>query len=202
MSAVSLLVFAGGRATRLGGTNKALLSVGGRTILDRIVDSLGPLASERLLLANDLALDGTIDARLVFDPEPHAGVLPALANGFAEATGDICIAVACDMPFLSRAVVRHLLDVLEAEKADVAIPRTRDFLEPMHAVYRRQPALSAIRQALARGERRMVSYFSAIRVREVADAELRDLDPDLRTFFNVNTSEDLARAQSLATRTW
>ena len=133
---------------------------------------------------------------VVYDPEPHAGVLPALAAGLGAASGEVCLTVACDMPFVSRGLFERQLDLLA--DADVVIPRTPDYLEPMHAVYRRVPVLAAIQAALARGERRMISYFAAVRVREMAQAEWRTLDPDGRAFFNVNTPDDLAEAQRLA----
>jgi molybdopterin-guanine dinucleotide biosynthesis protein A len=134
--------------------------------------------------------------RMVYDPEPHAGVLPALAAGLAAASGEVCLTVACDMPFVSGALFARELDLLA--DADVVIPRTQEYLEPMHAAYRRAPVLAAIQAALARGERRMISYFSQVRVRELQEAEWEALDPAGRAFFNVNTPEDLAEAQRLA----
>jgi molybdenum cofactor guanylyltransferase len=193
------IIFAGGRATRLGGRNKALLEIGGQTILARILAALEPLAGERILLANDDGLREVAEAasvRVVFDPEPHAGVLPALAAGLAAAAGDVCLTVACDMPFVSGDLLRRQVELLG--DADVVIPRTQDYLEPMHAVYRRAPVVAAIQAALARGERRMISYLSDVRVRELAEPEWRALDPAGRAFFNVNTPEDLAEAQRLA----
>jgi molybdopterin-guanine dinucleotide biosynthesis protein A len=192
------LIFAGGRATRLGGTNKALLEVGGVPIIERILSALEPLVDERVVLTNDDSLSARPQVRLIFDPEPHAGVLPALATGLAAATGETCLAVACDMPFVSRALFERLLEIQVAEDADVVIPRTADYLEPMHAVYRRGPVLTAISEALARGERRMISYFSSVRVIEVDEPDWRPLEPSGRAFFNVNTPEDLAEAQRLA----
>ena len=134
--------------------------------------------------------------RMVYDPEPHAGVLPALAAGLAAASGEVCLTVACDMPFVSGALFARELALLA--EADVVIPRTQEYLEPMHAAYRRAPVLTAIQAALARGERRMISYFSQVRVRELQEPEWRALDPAGRAFFNVNTPEDLAEAQRLA----
>ncbi len=194
----SALIFAGGRATRLGGLNKALLDVGGVSIVERILAGLGPLVEERVLLANDASLADQSDVRLIFDPEPHAGVLPALAAGLAAAEGDLCLAVACDMPFVSRRLFEYLLEVQQRDDADVVIPRTTGFLEPMHAVYRRLPALQAIRAALQRGDQRMISYFAAVRVREIDEAEWRSIDPQGTAFFNVNTAEDLAEARRIA----
>jgi molybdopterin-guanine dinucleotide biosynthesis protein A len=192
------LIFAGGRATRLGGVNKGLLDVGGTPIVERILASLGPLVDERVLLTNDAALADQANVRLVFDPSPHAGVLAALAAGLQATDADLCIAVACDMPFVSRRLFEHMLVVQQRQDADVVIPRTTGFLEPMHAIYRRQTTLQAINAALARGEQRMISYLSAVRVQEIDEAEWRQLDPQGTAFFNVNTPEDLAEARRLA----
>ena len=194
----SALVFAGGRATRLGGQNKALLEVGGQPIVARILAAIGPLAGERLVLTNDATLVEMPGVRLVYDPAPHAGVLPALASGLAAASGEVCLAVACDMPFVSRALFEHLLARQAETGADVVIPRAEAYLEPMHAVYRRQPVLAAIRAALERGEQRMVSYLSSVQVQVVDEAEWRTVDSAGLAFFNVNTPDDLARAQAIA----
>ena len=194
----TVLVFGGGRATRLGGVNKALLEVGGVRIIDRILETVAPLADEIVLLTNDSSLEEIGSLRLVYDAVPHAGVLPALAAGLATATHNVCIAVACDMPFVSRALFEYLLQLLTDDAADVVIPRTEGYLEPMHAVYRRDTVRAAITNALARGEQRMNSYFREVHVREVTEPEWRRLDPRGRAFFNVNTPDDLADARRQA----
>ena len=178
--------------------NKALLDVAGQPIIERILGALGPLVGERVLLANDSALVGLEGVRVVFDPEPHAGVLPALAAGLEAASGESCLAVACDMPFVSADVFGYLLKLQRETNADVVIPADAGYVEPMHAVYRRAPVLDAIRAALARGEQRMISYFSAVAVREVAEDEWRLHDAPGTAFFNVNTPADLERARLLA----
>jgi molybdopterin-guanine dinucleotide biosynthesis protein A len=125
-------------------------------------------------------------------------VLPALAAGLNAATGEVCLAVACDMPFISGRLFAHLLEVQEREAADVVIPRSSGFVEPMHAVYRREPVLKAIQAALERGEQRMISYFADVRVVEVSEDEWRHEDPLGLAFFNVNTPEDLEEARRIA----
>ena len=192
------IIFAGGRATRLGGVNKALLDVGGVRIIDRIRTALLPLVDEQILLVNDATFQSTAGLRVVFDSEPHAGVLPALLAGLEAASTEICLAVACDMPFVSREVFEHLLRLQREASADVVIPRTAGYLEPMHAVYRTQTVRTAIQAALERGEQRMISYFRDVRVREVDESEWRSIDPIGRAFFNVNTNQDLAEARRLA----
>ena len=194
----SALIFAGGRATRLGGVNKALLDVGGVSIVERILAALGPLVEERVLLTNDATLADQPEVRLIFDPSPHAGVLPALAAGLEAAEGDLCLAVACDMPFVSPRLFEHMLEIQQRDDVDVVIPRSAGYLEPMHAVYRRQPVLEAINAALARGEQRMISYFSDVRVHEIDERDVRAIDTHGTAFFNVNTAEDLAEARRIA----
>jgi molybdenum cofactor guanylyltransferase len=196
MPAVSSIVFAGGLGTRLGGTKKALLDVGGRPVIERVLDALRPLGDEIVVVDNDDSLAHVPGVRIVPDDETRAGVLVALASGLAAATGELCLVVACDMPFLDAHVLRWLVDL--AEGHDVVIPVTEGQMDPMHAVYRREVCLNAIRAALARNEKRMISYLKDVRVREVTEEELRARDPELRSLFNVNTPEDLDRARAIA----
>jgi molybdopterin-guanine dinucleotide biosynthesis protein A len=189
-SAVSLLVLAGGRASRLGGVRKPLVEVGGRPIVRRVLDELGPLAAEQLVLADrPLAIDG---ARVLVDAEAHAGVLPALEHGLSQASGEVCLIVAGDMPFVSGRAFAYLLELLD--NLDVVVPRVQGILQPMHAVIRREPVLQAIRAALSSGESRLFRVLETLERREVPEAELRRVDPDLRSLFNVNTPEDLEAA--------
>lgn len=167
-------------------------------IVQRILDALAPLAFEAVALTNDASLATVRGLRLAPDPEPHAGVLPALANGLEAARGDVCLAVACDMPFVSRQLFQFLVAALLRDGADVAIVRSEGYLEPMHAAYRRAAVLQAVRAALARGEQRMISYLGDVVVREVSWAEALAAGADEHTFFNVNTPMDLARARGLA----
>jgi molybdenum cofactor guanylyltransferase len=189
-SAVTLLVLAGGRGSRLGGVRKPLVEVGGRPMLRRVLDELGPLAAEQMVLADQpLVVDG---ARVLVDAEVHAGVLPALEHGLSQASGEVCLIVAGDMPFVSGRAFAYLLELLD--DLDEVVPRVDGILQPMHAVIRREPLLEAIRAAQASGEARLFRVLETLKRREVSEAELRRIDPDLRTLFNVNTPEDLAAA--------
>ena len=78
------------------------------------------------------------------------------------------------------------------------IPHVEGQPQPMHAVYRRDPCRAAVADSLARGQRRMIAFLDAVRVRVVMEDVVRSVDPDLRSFFNVNTPEDLERAREMA----
>ncbi len=198
---VSLLVLAGGRATRLGGARKALLEVGGRPILVRVVSALAPLADECLALVQDADVPALDGVTVLVDPAPHAGVLPALRHGLRSASGEVCMVVAGDMPFVSHAAFEYLLRVQREEGDSVVIPRMDGFLQPMHCVVQRQVALAAIEAAVHMGEHRLFRVLEPLQPCIVDEAELRLVDPELLTLFNVNTAEDLAAAERIACRT-
>lgn len=193
---VTVAVLAGGRGSRLGGVAKASLDVGGLTLLDRVLRSTASLAVQTLAIVNDDRLAGDPRLRLLRDPAPHAGVLPALLQALDAATTPLLLLVACDMPFLSPPVLRRLVDL--AADADVVIPMVDGVAQPMHAIYRVVACRQAIRAALDRGDPRMISFLDDVRTVRVPEEEIRAFDPALRSFFNVNTPDDLAEARRIA----
>jgi molybdopterin-guanine dinucleotide biosynthesis protein A len=196
LTGVSAVILAGGRGIRLGGVDKSAIRIGGRTILDRLRASLSTLVDEFVFVVNRPIADPATGDVVVSDPEPHGGVLPALLTGLRAAGSPLCFVLAVDMPFVDPRVVALMLR--EAEHADVVIAVVDGRHEPMHAVYRRAACINSIEAAIARGDRRMISFFDDVRVQTVPESSLRAIDPDLRTLFNVNTPEDLRRAESLA----
>jgi molybdenum cofactor guanylyltransferase len=121
-----------------------------------------------------------------------------MMQGLATARGEVCLVVAGDMPFVSRAAFEHLLAVQRRVGADVVVPRIGGVLQPMRAVVRRAPALQTVRTALASGEWRLFGALLALDPHEVQAGALRVMDPQLRTFFNVNTPQDLVEARRIA----
>lgn len=195
MEAVTPIVLAGGAGTRLGGVNKALVEVGGRRVVDRLLDALRPLGAEIVLVNNDGSLAGIPGTRLVPDAEPGAGALMGLYSGLRAVTTPLATATACDMPFVSTDLLRRLLAL--AAEYDAVVPALGEQTEPLHAVYR-ATCVPAIETALGQGRKRVNSFFEHVRVRYVSEDELRAWDPELRSFLNVNRPDDLARARALA----
>lgn len=194
---MTIIVVAGGTGQRLGGVKKALLEVGGRPLIERVLEATRPLGNEVVVVDNDASLAHLQVVRIVPDLEPGGGALAGLYSGMLAAGNPLSLAVGCDMPFLSSGLLRRLVEL--APEHDVVIPVAEGQLHTLHAVYRRETCLGPIAQALARNTRRMTSFLGEVRVREVEEAELRDIDPDLRSLFNVNTPEDLARARAMVT---
>ena len=194
---VTVAILVGGYGSRMGGVDKASLELDGKPLLDRILDVVTPLASEIVVVANDDRLVGDQRFTVLHDPEPHAGVLPALLTALDAASSPLLLLLACDMPFVDRNVVGLLLDL--AATHDAVMPYVQSFPQAMHAVYRVAPCREAVRNLLAdeTGGRRMISFLDDVNAIRVPEDEIRKIDPEIRSFFNVNTPYDLEAARHL-----
>jgi molybdenum cofactor guanylyltransferase len=188
---VTLAIQAGGRSSRMG-RDKGLVELAGKPLVQHIIDRLGPLAGEVLITTNRPEAYAAFGIRTAGDATPGAGALDGLLTAVEAAGGDPVLVVACDMPFASRVLAAHLLDLSGA--AEAVVPRPEGEFEPLFAVYRRSCA-GAIRRALEAGQRRVISFFPEVRLRVVEAAEAQQIDPDPWCFFNVNTPADLADAE-------
>jgi molybdenum cofactor guanylyltransferase len=192
---LTVTILAGGYGSRMGGVDKASLELNGKPLLEHVLEAVNPLAAEIFVVANDDRLAGDARFTVLHDPEPHAGVLPALLAALDAATSPLLLLLACDMPFISRDVVRLLLDL--AASHDAVMPYVQSFPQAMHAVYRVRPCRVAVRNVLEHGGRRMISFLDDVNTRRVQEDEIRQIDPDIRSFFNVNTPYDLEAARHL-----
>jgi len=194
---VRAAVLAGGAARRYGGLPKGLQSVGGRRVLDRVVDAVTAASGEApVLVANDPAAPGwRRDLRLTADPIPGAGSLGGIYAAVTAGDGPV-LCVAWDMPFVTAALLRALVD--QSPGYDAFLPESdgKRGLEPLCAVYG-PGCRSPIERAVARGDRRAIAFHPDVRVGTLPIDRVRACgDPDV-LFFNINTPEDLARAEAL-----
>jgi molybdopterin-guanine dinucleotide biosynthesis protein A len=178
------------------GRDKASLPWGGATLAEAVAREVAEAAGNVTLVGNPGLPIAGISA--IPDLYPGEGPLGGILTALHHSTSEWNLVVACDMPFLSAELLTYLVE--RAPGRDVVIPVVEDRPEPMHAVYRRAACSEAIRQALGAGQQRMISFLDRVRVARVQETELRALDPELRSFFNTNTPEDLAAARSLAER--
>jgi molybdopterin-guanine dinucleotide biosynthesis protein A len=193
--AISAIILAGGQSIRLG-EDKSLLLLAGEPLLARVVRLLSVLSDDLLVITNDASRYESLvlPARLLPDERPGVGVLMGLYSGLKAARHAQALAVACDMPFLNLSLLRYMVPL--AEGYDVVVPHADGFLEPLHALYGRG-CLPAMRRALERGRRQIVSFFDEVRVRRVEQAEVDRFDPQHLSFVNVNTAQDWTRVQAL-----
>jgi len=179
----TLLVLAGGEGRRMG-RPKAWLEVGETTLLRWMVERLGPAFSEVVVsFAEPEQVERLVPFRLVFDRKRMAGPLAGIEAGLTVARHEVTFAIACDMPFVTRAVAE--MAVAAARGCDAAMPRVGGRPEPVCAAYRRS-SLPAVTAALDAGRLKASDLCEQLDV-----TWLEGLDPDL--FRSLNTLEEYKR---------
>ncbi len=192
-----LLVLAGGRGTRMGGADKPLRQLCGRPLLTHVLARLGPSASTTLLSVNDtperyLPFGAVLLADTIAGSHgPLAGVLSGLDWLADHDPGADLLVVPADTPFLPANLLARLRDARAASGAGVACAASRGRLHPAAGLWRATHA-GPVRQALESGDRRLARVMRAAGL-GVAEFDVLPVDP----FFNVNTPEDLRRAENL-----
>ncbi len=196
----SAIILAGGFSSRFG-QDKGLLQLANRSLVRHVLDATTSIVDERIIVVSSQAqaenYKKTLDSnvRILVDDTKLHGPLVGASTGFKEASGKYSLLLPCDTPFLSKNVLSFLFDLSMNRVA--TIPRwPNGYIEPLHAVYYTKAALDAAGNSLSVGEVNMRSMVDRLRgIRYVSTLVLQQLDPDLRTFFNVNTPLDLKKAE-------
>ncbi len=192
---VSVAILTGGQSSRMG-QNKALVEVGGKPILARIIERVQGLSNDLLLIANASAEYAPFRLPIYPDRIPGKGPLGGLYTALSHTRGAYTLVLSCDQPFVNPTLLEYLLSLRHGY--DVVVPLASDgYPQSMHAVY--SPAcLEPIRRRLEADQLKVISFFKDVRVREVSGAEIDRFDPQRYSFMNVNTPDDLEAARRLA----
>jgi molybdopterin-guanine dinucleotide biosynthesis protein A len=190
----SIVIQAGGKSSRMG-KDKALLPFLGRPLIERIISRVEGVGDEILVITNRPEQYRFLELPLFEDVIPGRGALGGLYTALRAASGSAVGLVACDLPFASRDLLLYLFDILLDSGADAVLPSTQGGLEPMHALYRRETCLPIVKSALGREEWKMVAWHDRANVQVLTPAETRQIAPDPRTFWNLNTPEEFQKAE-------
>ena len=194
---LTVVIQAGGESRRMG-RDKALAPFLGRTLIERVIARVRPVADELLVTTNQPADYLFLGLPLFADAIPGRGALGGLYTALSAASQPLVGVVACDMPFASPALLAYQCDLLNDPDLDAAIPRTEGGTEPFHAVYRRETCLPAAEGALQAGKWRVDAWFAQVNIRFLSPEETAPYDPGELAFWNVNTPEELAEAARIA----
>jgi molybdopterin-guanine dinucleotide biosynthesis protein A len=189
------VILAGGMNTRFSGRDKAFIPVGGKPIVERLGGIFQELFEEIILVTNTPQKYLAWDFHIVTDLFPFRSSLTGIHAGLFHATKPYAFFAACDTPFLKKEMVQSIVDAIEAG-VDIVIPQTSAGMEPLCAVYATR-CLKSIEMNLARRKLKIQMLFKKVRVKKIRETVLRDIDRDLISFFNINSPEDLARAEVL-----
>jgi len=191
------IVLAGGKGQRLG-RDKLSEVVGGRPLIQRVVDVVGLVSDQVLLVVargqSQPAVSSCVETRTTTDIYPGKSALGGIYTGLVSSDSLRNLVVAADMPFLNPSLLRHLMSL--SADSDVVMPVVDDEIEPLHAIYSRD-CLDPIRVQLEEGSLKIRDFLGRVKVRYVETAEIERFDPEHLSFFNINTPADLRRARSI-----
>ena len=201
INSAAVIMLAGGLGSRLG-SNKPLQRVAGKPLICHVIEGVSGLSDEVLVVIareaprNDFVKVLPDYVRVLNDEPEGKSPLIGIVTALRAVKSRYAVVLTCDIPFVNSQVIKLLLK--RAENADAVVPRWKTgYLEPLQAVYRREPTLDEAEKALRTGglsTADLIKRLARVIFVSVED-EIRIIDPKLRTFFNVNTKEDLAKAE-------
>ncbi len=178
------------------GTDKGLLPFRGVSMVAYILRQVKNLGEETFIITNNIEAYNHIDVPVFPDVIPGLGALGGLYSALRRAKHNYVLALACDMPFINRPLLEHMMAL--AHGYDAVVPRLNSKLcEPFRSVYAKS-CLGPIKVAIDTGERRATGFLHLVQVRYVEREEIEKFDYSLTSFFNVNSPEELAEAERLA----
>jgi molybdopterin-guanine dinucleotide biosynthesis protein A/molybdopterin converting factor small subunit len=173
------------------GTSKAMLLFDDTPLIVHTVRALQRLFAEVVVVAAPGQEMPAMGVTVVRDEVAYQGPVGGLCYGLRASGGEASFVTACDSAFLNGDLISYL--VSQIPEHDVVVPHWQGRFQPLHAVYRRS-VLPLLEGQLARGELRPVYLFDKVRTRRIDEEEIRRLDPDGASFFNMNTPGDYAVA--------
>jgi molybdopterin-guanine dinucleotide biosynthesis protein A len=181
------IILSGGKSTRMG-ENKAFIEIEGIPIIQRIRTLFEKLFKEIIIVTDQKERFSNIDAKIYSDIFPNKGVLGGIYTGLFFSNFQYAFCAACDMPFLKESVIKFLLKKIE--DYEVVVPKTRDGLQPLHAIYSKN-CLEPIKKIINQGKYKILDLYPMVRVKIIMEKEFSVLDPINESFININTPEDL-----------
>jgi molybdenum cofactor guanylyltransferase len=188
-NAVTVAVLAGGASRRMG-ADKSLAELEGKPLIQHVLACVRHLNIPVLLVTDKPEQYSQFRVEMVSDILPGKGSLGGIYSALMSSTTPFTLCVACDMPYLSVELLTYLLSLRIG--FDAVVPMINNQPQGLHAIYHRRAA-APIRDLVNRNELRISGVFDHLRVRLVGEAAIRTIDPELRSFTNLNTPEELAR---------
>jgi molybdopterin-guanine dinucleotide biosynthesis protein A len=181
------IILSGGKSIRMG-ENKAFIEIEGMPIIKRIHSLFERIFEEVIIVTNEEELYRNFNAKIYNDLFKNGGVIGGLYTGLFFSMLPYSFCVASDMPLLKESVIEYL--VRNVEDYDVVVPRTKDGLQPLHAIYSKQ-CLEPIKIIIDQKKHRIIDLYKMVRTKIIDEFEFISLDPERESFVNINTPEEL-----------
>ncbi len=202
MPKISIAILSGGKSSRMG-TDKALLPIEGRMMIEHIITQVKDVGDEVIVITNAPEQYKFLRLPIFTDVIPDKGALGGLYTAIDAATHPYTLVLACDMPFVNRDLLRYMISL--APEADAVVPKIAapdgekkksGMAEPLRAIYSKT-CLAPIRKCIDEDNLKMIAFFRDIKLRWVDEEEIRKFDPELVTFMNANTPEEFREIKEI-----
>ncbi len=193
VSNINAIILAGGKNTRMEGKDKSFLEVEGRPFIEIIIDRLKDLVSKIIVVTGSPGKYSKFKVKLVSDEEAGKGPLMGIYSGLKASGAKYNFVVGCDMPFISSALIKYMLD--KRGNCDVFLIKDGERLHTLFGVYSKG-CIPDFRQALENDELRIASAFRRLNIRYLSKKQAGKYDPGLFSVVNINTPQELKRAKN------
>jgi molybdopterin-guanine dinucleotide biosynthesis protein A len=190
-SLLSVAIMAGGKSSRMG-QDKSFVLFEGRPMIETIIERVTGLGDELIIITNKPDEYAHFGLPLFSDVYPDHGSLGGIFTAVHYATHPHTLIVACDMPWLNRSLLKHMISL--RQEADIIVPRWSEFPEPLHAIYHKV-CLPPIEANLQAKRLKIIRFYDEVSVRYVEREEIKQFDDDGRSFANINTPQDLRKLE-------
>jgi molybdopterin-guanine dinucleotide biosynthesis protein A len=189
---VTPIILAGGKSTRMK-ENKSFVQLASKPMIEVVLEKVTDIFSlPPIVITNSFKEYSYLGVRLEKDIFPGMGPLAGIHAGLSVVSTQQNFIVGCDIPLLDSAFIQYLIS--QGKDYDIAIPEEDGYTHPLHAIYSRN-CLGFIEKKLKQNERKVISFFSEVKVRYINKVEMDQFPFARQSLINVNTREDLESVQ-------
>jgi molybdopterin-guanine dinucleotide biosynthesis protein A len=186
------VILSGGKSARMG-MNKAFLEIEGKRLIDRTMLIFRDIFREVILVTNTPLDYLDQDCIIASDIFKNKGALGGIYTGLFYASCNHAFVSACDMPFINRSFIEHMIEY--ADRYDIVVPEPPDGLQPLHAIYSKR-CLSPIKKFMDTGNLKITGFYKGLKTMVIPEEDIKPFDPEGKLFINVNTRKDLEQISS------
>lgn len=207
---MDVAILAGGNNRRFHGVNKALLKLGDKTLIEIIINKCEKIFDKIFVIVkteqqveqlNKFLTGQTI---IVKDLLPQQSALAGIYSAIMYSITYYTFVLATDMPFVNTQLLEYMVNCSKNNDADVIIPKLKNnFLpnngyETLHAIYSKNCA-KYIKEQIKNGNAKIISFFKYVKLKEINENIIKQFDPDLLSFFNINKIDDYKKSIKIYT---
>jgi molybdopterin-guanine dinucleotide biosynthesis protein A len=191
------IILSGGKSIRMGGENKAFLSINGEFVIDRVLKIFKELFDETIIVTNSPLDYLDYDVRIVTDIIKGKAALGGIYTGLFYASSEHCFVSACDMPFLDKRFIEYMISSIKGY--DIIVPHASDGLQPLHSIYSKK-CIPLMKKLIDRDDLKIRILYKKMNTLTLPTDTIRSFDQNERMFLNINSHEDFKRILTMSNK--